>query len=88
MLAVDEMPDRSIGIIHFRGSGHLTEKACRLFPRRRKVRRDRDKRPAEKGPAKLQVHEICSNVHCFGDLSGRQRKSLVPCLKRQSVTWS
>ena len=31
---------------------------------------------------------ICSNVHCRGALSGRQRRNLVPCRKRPPVTWS
>ena len=31
---------------------------------------------------------ICSIVHCRGALSGRQRKSRVPCRKRSPVTWS
>ena len=30
----------------------------------------------------------CSNVHCFGALSGRQRSSAVPWRKRRPVTWS
>src|SRR5262249_12786984 len=30
----------------------------------------------------------CSNVHCFGSLSGRQRRKPVPCRKRRPVTWS
>ena len=30
----------------------------------------------------------CSNVHCVGALSGRQRTSLVPWRKRSLVTWS
>lgn len=32
--------------------------------------------------------ESWSKVHCLGDLSGRHRKSLVPCLNRSLVTWS
>ena len=31
---------------------------------------------------------ICSRVHCFGDLSGRQRNSMVPWRNLPSVTWS
>ena len=31
---------------------------------------------------------ICSNVHCLGDLSGRQRTKPVPCRKRSLLTWS
>jgi hypothetical protein len=30
----------------------------------------------------------CSIVHCFGDLSGRQRSSRVPCRKRSPEKWS
>ena len=30
----------------------------------------------------------CSNVHCLGSLSGRQRKNPVPWRKRRPVTWS
>ena len=31
---------------------------------------------------------ICSRVHCSGDLSGRQRSSMVPWRNLPSVTWS